>query len=28
MIELLYSPNLSFYKLDPYYIHFIENQNQ
>src|SRR3984885_7074699 len=27
MIELLYSPNLSFYKLDPYYIHFIENQN-
>src|SRR3984885_15195931 len=28
MLELLYSPNLSFYKLDPYYIHFIENQNQ
>src|ERR1700733_1412810 len=28
MLELLYSPNLSFYKLDPYYIHFIENQNK
>src|ERR1700733_6346809 len=28
MIELLYSPNLPFYKLDSYYIHFIENQNK
>src|SRR3984885_9772651 len=28
MIELLYSPNLPFYKLDPYYIHFIENKNK
>src|SRR3984885_3475343 len=28
MIELLYSPDLPFYKLNPYYIHFIENKNQ
>src|ERR1700733_1027715 len=28
MIEILYSPDLPFYKLNPYYIHFIENKNQ
>jgi hypothetical protein len=26
-LELLYSPNLNFYKLDPYYKHFIDHQN-
>jgi len=27
LLELLFSPDLKFYKSDPYYLHFIQNQN-
>jgi len=27
LLELLFSPDLNFYKLHPYYLHFIQKQN-